>query len=77
MVFLRGNDWHTNYWLTRCLDGKQTLIVSLSDSEGNDFPIGSMVIKDEYLTHVSHTQNKKGYVFEYYKQVKLCTIIKT
>ena len=46
---------------------KQTLIVSLSKSEGNDFPIGSMVIKGEYLTQVSHAQNKKGYVFEYYR----------
>ena len=48
------------------MDGKQTLIVSLSDFEGNDFPIGSMVIKGEYLTQVSHTRKKKGYLFEYY-----------
>ena len=49
------------------MDGKQTLIVSLSDSEGNDFPIGSMVINEEYLTQVSHAQNKIGYVFDDYK----------
>ena len=67
MISLRGNEWHIDYWLERCLDGKQTLIVSLSDSEGNDFLIGSMVIKGEYLTQVSHAQNKKGYVFEYYR----------
>ena len=53
--------------MTHCLDGKQILIVSLSDSEGNEFPIGSMVIKGEYLTQVSHTWKKKGYVFEYYR----------
>ena len=52
------------HWL---LDGKQTLIVSLSDLEGNDFPIGSMVIKGEYLTQVSHARKKKGYVFEDYR----------
>ena len=26
-----------------------------------------MVIKGEYLTQVSHSQKKKGYVFEYYR----------
>ena len=64
MVSLRDNEWHTDYWLAHCLDVKQTLIVSLSESKGNDFPIGSMVIKGEYLTQVSHAQKKKGYVFE-------------
>jgi len=67
VVSPRDNEWHTDYWLARCLDGKQTLIVSLSDSEGNDFPIGSMVIKGEYLTQVSHARKKKGYVFEDYR----------
>ena len=67
MVSLRGNEWHNDYWLTCCLDGKQTLIVSLSDSEGNDFPIGSMVIKGEYLKQVAHARKTKGYVFEDYR----------
>ena len=53
--------------MTHFLDGKQTLIVSLSDSEGNDFPIGLIIIKGESLTKVSHTWKKKGYVFEYYR----------
>ena len=67
MVSLRDNEWHTYYWQAHCLDGNHTLIVSLSDSEGNDFPIGSMVIKGGYLTHVSHARKKKGYVFEDYR----------
>ena len=67
MVSLRGNEWHTDCWLTRCLDEKKTLIVSLSNSEGNAFPIRSMVIKGEYLTQVTHAQKKKGYVFEDYR----------
>ena len=71
MVSPRDNAWHTNYWLTHCLDGKQTLIVSLSNSEGNDFPIGSMVIKGEYLTQVSQAWKKKGYVFEDYRPGKI------
>ena len=71
MVPLRRNEWRTHYWMAHCLDGKQTLIVSLSDSEGNDFPIGSMVIKGEYLTQVSHTQKKKGYVLEDYRPCQI------
>ena len=46
----KGNEWGTDYWLACCLEGKQTLNVSLIDSEGIHFPIGSMVIKGEYLT---------------------------
>ena len=71
MVSQRDNEWNTDYWLVHCLDGKQTLIVSLRDSEGNDFPIGSMVIKGEYLTWVSHARKKKGYVFEDYRLGKI------
>ena len=67
MVTLRHNEWNIDYWLACCLDEKQTLIVSLSNSEGNDFPIGSMVIKGEYLTQVSHGRKKKGYVFVDYR----------
>ena len=67
MVAPRDNEWNTDYWLAHCLDGKQTLIVSLSNSEGNDFSVESMVIKGEYLTRVSHAQKNKGYVFEDYR----------
>ena len=67
MVSPRSNEWHTDYWLAHFLDGKQTLIISLSDFEGNDFPIGLMVIKGEYLTEVAHARKKKGYVFEDYR----------
>ena len=67
MVSQRDNEWHTDYWLARCLDGKQTLIISLSDSERKYFPIGSMVIKGEYLTQFAHARKKNGYVFEDYR----------
>ena len=50
VVAPKGNEWSTDYWLARCLAGKQTLNASLIDSEGIHFPIGSMVIKGEYLT---------------------------
>ena len=37
------------------------------DSEGIEFPIGSMVIKEEYLTHDEIKWKKGGYVFQYYR----------
>ena len=77
MVSLRGNEWHTKYWLAHCLDGNQTLIVSLRDSEGNDFPIGSMVIKEEYLTQVPMHQRNKVMYFNIIDQVNLYTILQT
>ena len=57
--------------MSHCLDGKETLNVSLSDFESNHFPIGSMIIKREYLTQVSHVQKKKGYVFEDYRPCQI------
>ena len=53
--------WHVA-WM-----GSRPSLSLLSNSEGNDFPIGSMVIKGEYLTQVSHARKKKGYVFEDYR----------
>ena len=59
MVSLKGNELGTDYWMARCLEGKNTLNVSLTDSEGIHFPIGSMVIKGEYMTLDERTQKKK------------------
>ena len=67
VVASRGNEWSTEYWLEHYLNEKQTLNVSIRDSEGNDFSIGSMVIKGEYLTHVSYAPKKKCSVFEDYR----------
>jgi hypothetical protein len=40
---------------------------SVTDFEGIEFLIGSMVIKGEYLTRDERTRKKGGYVFQYYK----------
>ena len=64
VVFVKGNEWGTYYWMERCLEGNNTLNVSLRDSEGIHFLIGSMVIKGEYLTLDERTRKKKGYLFE-------------
>ena len=45
MVFPRGNEWGTDYWLAHFLDGKKTLMQSIIDSEGIEFLIGLIVIK--------------------------------
>ena len=39
----------------------------VTDSEGIEFPIGSMVIKGEYLTQDERIQKKGVYVFQYYR----------
>ena len=67
MVSLKGNEWGIDYWMARFLEGKKTLNVSLTNSEGIHFPLGSMVIKGEYLTLDERTRKKKGYVFEDYR----------
>ena len=55
------------YWLERCLDGKQTLLEPVIDDEYNEFLIGSMVIKGEYLTLDTQQKKKDGYVYQDYK----------
>jgi hypothetical protein len=40
---------------------------SVTDSEGIEFSIGSMVIKGEHLKHDEIKRNKGGYVLQDYK----------
>ena len=57
MVSPKNNAWGSNYWLVCRLHGKQTLLEPVIDDEDNEFSVGSMVIKGEYLTLA--TQQKK------------------
>ena len=41
--------------------------MSMTDDESNHFPIGSMVVKGEYLTHDNNARKKGGYVYRDYK----------
>ena len=43
--------------------GKKNLNASLTDNEGIEFPIGSMVVKGEYLTLDGKSRKTSGYVF--------------
>ena len=67
VVAPKDNEWGTDYWLARCIEGKQTIITSLTDSEGIEFPIGSMVVKGEYLTLDGKSRKTSGYVFMDYQ----------
>ena len=41
--------------------------MSMTDDENNHFPIRSMVVKGEYLTHENNARKKGGYVYRDYK----------
>ena len=43
--FPKNNEWGSNYWLARCLEGKQTILEPVTDDENIEFPTGLMIIK--------------------------------
>lgn len=45
---------------------KANLPEPVTDDENNEFSIGSMVVKDEYLTLDSHKKTKDGYSYQDY-----------
>ena len=66
MVASKDSEWGGDYCLAHCIQGKQTLIISMTNDERNHFPIGSMVVKGEYLTHENNARKKGGYVYRDY-----------
>ena len=56
-----------DYWGAQCIQGKQILNGSLIDDEGNEFPIGSMVVEGEYLTLDGKSRRTSGHVFMDYR----------
>ena len=68
MVSPKNNEWGSNYWLARCLEGKQTILEPITNDENIEFPTGSMVIKGEYLTLAAQQNRKGGYVYQDYRQ---------
>ena len=53
--------------MKRCIDGKKILNIAITDDENNQFPVGSMVVKGEYLTQEKNARKKGGYVFKDYR----------
>ena len=67
VVAPKNNAWGSNYWLACCLDGKKTLLYPIIDDENNEFSMGTMFIKDEYLKLATQLKNKDGYVYQDYR----------
>ena len=68
MVASKNNEWGSDYWLAHFLvEGKQTILEHVKDDEIIEFPIGSMVIKGEYLTLATKQKRKGGYVYQDYR----------
>ena len=63
----KDSEWGGDYWLAHSIEGNKTLIMSMTDDENNHFPIVSMVVKGEYLTHDNNARKKGGYVYRDYK----------
>ena len=57
----KNNEWGSDYWLARCLEGKQTILEPIIDDENIEFPTHSMVIKGDWLTLASQQKRKGGY----------------
>ena len=60
MVSPKNNEWGFDYLLAHCLQGKQTILETITDDENIEFPTSSMVIKGEYLK--LEAQKKEGWV---------------
>ena len=67
MVAQKNNEWGSDYWLARFLEGKQNILEPVTDDENIEFLIGSMVIKGEYLTLKAQQKRKGEYVYQDYK----------
>ena len=67
VVASKDSEWGGDYWLERCIEGKKTLNMSMFDDENNHFPIGSMVVKGEYLTQDNNARKRGRYVYRDYK----------
>ena len=50
MVSPKNNEWGSDNWLARFLEGKQTILEPVTDDENIELPTGLMFIKGEYLT---------------------------
>ena len=67
VVAPKNNEWGSDYWLARFLQGKQTILEPITDDENIEFPTTSMVIKGEYLTLETQHKRKGGYIYQNYR----------
>ena len=77
MVASKDSEWGGDYWLARCIEGKQTLIMSMTDNEKNHFPIESMVVKGDTL-HMETMRERRVDIFTgITNQVQVCITLPT
>ena len=53
--------------MAQCIRGEKILNISLIDDEGNEFPIGSMVLEGEYITLDGKSRRTSVHVFMDYR----------
>ena len=67
VVSLKDSEWGGDYLLACCIEGNQTLNISMIGDESNHFPIRSMVVKGKYLTYQNNAGKKDVCVYRDYK----------
>ena len=60
-----------------CIEGKQTLIMSMTDDENNHFLMGSMVVKGEYLNMTTMQERRVDMFIGITNQVQVCITLST
>ena len=77
MVSSKDSEWGGDYWLAHCIEGKKTLIMSMTDDENNHFPIGSMVVKGESLHMKTMKEIRVDMFTGITNHVQVCIILPT
>ena len=77
MVASKDSEWGGNYWLARCIDGKQTLITSMTDDENNHFPLGLWLLKVNTLHMTTMEERRVDMFIGITNQVQVCITLPT
>ena len=77
LVSPSGNELGIDYWLGCFLEGKKTLMRSITDSKSIEFLIGAMFIKDNILHMMNEHETKVAIYLNIINQVKLYTTLQT
>ena len=73
LVAPQGNDEKSDYWLARCVRGKQKLAQSITDDDGFTYPTGSVVVAGTWLR--TYMLRRNGIpAFEDYQKHKVILI---
>ena len=73
MVAPQGNDKKFDYWLARCVRGKQKLTQPITDDDGFTYPTGSVVVARIWLRTYMLRRNRIP-TFDDYQKNKIILI---